>query len=158
MRIKVLWRGSAIGADDFEYRPGHVFVYDPACEDYDWLVVYDEMPSADIGTFKKGCEKLLCPKECTILATEEPISIKRYSKAYTRQFGHLLPVAYRQKLPGIRFSGPAAEKEDHFRHKLFEENALYKTCREIRTGGKAVPCHTGDGLVRQRGESFREKV
>ena len=103
MRIKVLWRGSEVGADDFEYRPGYVFVTDPTCEDYDWLVVYDEMPSADIGTFKKGCEKLLCPKECTILATQEPISIKRYSKAYTRQFGHLLT-----NRP------PEAEKHPHY--------------------------------------------
>lgn len=90
MRIKVISRGSKIGAVDFEYRPGYVFTSDPSCVDYDWLVVYDEMPSNNIGTLKNGYEKLLCPKECTILATQEPVSIKRYSKAYTRQFGHLL--------------------------------------------------------------------
>lgn len=90
MRIKVISRGLTIGAADFEYRPGYVFVTDPSCSDYDWLVVYDEMPSNSIGTIKKGCEELRCPKECTILATQEPVSIKRYSKAYTRQFGHLL--------------------------------------------------------------------
>ena len=90
LRIKVISRGSTIGAADFEYRPGYVFVTDPSCSDYDWLVVYDEMPSTSIGTIKKGCEELQCPKECTILATQEPVSIKRYSKAYTRQFGHYL--------------------------------------------------------------------
>lgn len=90
MRIKVISYGSTIGAADFEYRPGYTFVTDPSCSDYDWLVVYDEMPSNSIGTIKKGCEELRCPKECTILATQEPISIKRYSRAYTRQFGHLL--------------------------------------------------------------------
>ena len=37
------------------------FVYDPACEDYDWLVVFDEMPT--------DCEALRCPKERTILCT-----------------------------------------------------------------------------------------
>ena len=57
-------------------------VYDPACRDYDWLVVFDELPVA--------CEELACPREHTILCTWEPVSIKSYSCAYTRQFGHLL--------------------------------------------------------------------
>lgn len=58
------------------------FVYDAACADYDWLVVFDEMPV--------DREILRCPRERTILGTWEPVSIKGYSKAYTRQFGHLL--------------------------------------------------------------------
>ena len=58
------------------------FVYDPALEDYDWLVVFDEMPV--------DREVLRCPRERTILCTWEPVSIKSYSRAYTRQFGHLL--------------------------------------------------------------------
>jgi hypothetical protein len=90
MTIKVLSKGSVVGAADFEYRPGYTFVTDPSCTVYDWLIVYDELPSLDVGTYRKGCEKLNCPKECTILATQEPVSIKRYSRAYTRQFGHLL--------------------------------------------------------------------
>jgi hypothetical protein len=51
MRIKVISRGKKNGVPDFEYRPGYVFVYDPSCEKYDWLVVYDEMPTEDVGTF-----------------------------------------------------------------------------------------------------------
>ena len=90
VRIKVLFRGANADTPDFEYRPGFVFVFDPACTDYDWLVVYDEMPTSDVGTFRGGYEALRCPKECTILVTTEPTSIKRYSRAYTRQFGHLL--------------------------------------------------------------------
>ena len=58
------------------------FIYDTACDDYDWLVVFDELPVRS--------EPLRCPKERTILCTWEPVSIKSYSKAYTRQFGHLL--------------------------------------------------------------------
>ena len=58
------------------------FTYDASCGDYDWLVVFDELPTR--------CERLACPKERTILCTWEPVSIKGYSKAYTRQFGHLL--------------------------------------------------------------------
>ncbi len=90
MRIKVLSRASSVGAGDFEFRPGYVFTNDSACMDYDWLVVYDETPSTDSGTFRNGHEELTCPKERTILATTEPISIKRYSKVYAHQFGHLL--------------------------------------------------------------------
>ena len=58
------------------------FVYDPDCEEYDWLVVFDELPT-EFATVR-------CPRANTILCTWEPISIKSYSKAYTRQFGHLL--------------------------------------------------------------------
>lgn len=70
------------GGPYFEYAPGYVFTQDRDCRDYDWLLVFDEMP------IKK--ELLACPREHTILATWEPISIKGYSRAYTRQFGHLL--------------------------------------------------------------------
>lgn len=60
----------------------YAFVYDRKCSDYDWLVVFDEMPVER--------EDLRCPRERTILCTWEPVSIKSYSRAYTRQFGHLL--------------------------------------------------------------------
>lgn len=70
------------GGPYFEYAPGWVFTQDRDCRDYDWLVVFDEMPV--------DRENLACPREHTILATWEPVSIKGYSSAYTRQFGHLL--------------------------------------------------------------------
>ena len=69
-------------AEPFEYAPGFVFTTDPDCRDYDWLAVYDEL--------HKDREVLECPRERTILLTAEPTSIKGYSRAYTRQFGHLL--------------------------------------------------------------------
>lgn len=74
----------------FEYAPGYVFTSDPACETYDWLVVYDEMPTRNLGTFRDGAETLRCPRSRTILATWEPVSVKAYSRAYTRQFARLL--------------------------------------------------------------------
>ena len=58
-----------------------MFTADPGCADYDWLVVFDDLASE---------ERLACPRERTILATWEPVSIKNYSRAFTRQFGHLL--------------------------------------------------------------------
>jgi len=70
------------------------FITDPACEDYDWLVVFDEFDAP---------ETLHCPRERTILCTWEPVSIKSYSRAYTRQFGHLL-----SNRP------PAAERHPHY--------------------------------------------
>ena len=60
---------------------GCAFTTDASCRDYDWLVVFDEFD---------GVEELACPRERTILATWEPVSIKGYSPAYVRQFGHLL--------------------------------------------------------------------
>ena len=83
VRIRIKVMGSMFGAftkstcvDRCE------FVYDVACNDYDWLVVFDELPVK--------FENLRCPRERTILCTWEPVSIKSYSKAYTRQFGHFL--------------------------------------------------------------------
>lgn len=80
--IKVIQRNYRhFDAKAFEYEPGYVFTTDPGCRDYDWVVVYDEMP---------GPEKLACSREHTILTTWEPVTIKAYSRAYTRQFRYLL--------------------------------------------------------------------
>lgn len=85
MRIKVISRcGIEHSLPDDKtvvYRPGWEFVHARSCRDYDWLVVFDEMPDN---------ERVVCPKDRTILCTWEPIAIKSYSKAYVRQFGHLL--------------------------------------------------------------------
>lgn len=90
LKIKILSNASKVGTPEIEPRPGFVFAFDPTCTDYDWLAVFDEMPFDDRGTYKKGCEKLACPAKNTILMTWEPVSIKSYSNAYTRQFGYLL--------------------------------------------------------------------
>lgn len=84
VKIKVIhWdRGPVHDPEPFAYRQGYVFTCDPGCRDYDWLVVYDELG--------RRYEDLTCPREQTILATCEPVSIKSYSRHYTSQFGHLL--------------------------------------------------------------------
>ena len=82
MKIKLLCQRSRRTPKPFEYAPGYVFDTDPDCRDYDWLAVYDEL--------QVEREVLACPRERTILLTGEPTSIKSYSRAYTRQFGHLL--------------------------------------------------------------------
>jgi hypothetical protein len=99
MRIKVVSRcGIEHSLPDDKtvvYRPGWEFVHARSCKDYDWLVVFDEMP---------GNEMVCCHKEQTILCTWEPVTIKSYSRAYVSQFGHLLtnrPFAA-EKHPGYR--------------------------------------------------------
>lgn len=62
------------------------FIFDPDCRDYDWLAVYDDLPSEP----PYNEEKLACPPRRTLLITTEPSVIKVYGPAYTRQFGWVL--------------------------------------------------------------------
>jgi len=63
------------------------FSFDPADRDYDWLVVYEDLPGLPDVARNQRCEELACPASHTILTTSEPSSIKHYGNAYTRQFG-----------------------------------------------------------------------
>ncbi|MFK7789306.1 MAG: glycosyltransferase family 10 [Phycisphaeraceae bacterium] len=58
------------------------FAFDHDEKDYDWLVVYDELPPAG--------ERLRCPAQNTLLITTEPATIKVYPTAYLGQFAHVL--------------------------------------------------------------------
>ncbi|MDW8381449.1 MAG: glycosyltransferase family 10 [Verrucomicrobiota bacterium] len=62
------------------------FIFDSNARHYDWLVVYDDLPT-DPG---RDFEPLACPRSRTLLITAEPSSIKVYSPYYTRQFGWVL--------------------------------------------------------------------
>ncbi|MDH3979609.1 MAG: glycosyltransferase family 10 [Gammaproteobacteria bacterium] len=66
------------------------FIFDLDARDYDWLVVYDDMPPDGRERFSGRCEALSCPPQHTLLVTGEPSSIKTYGDAFTRQFGHVL--------------------------------------------------------------------
>ena len=55
------------------------FIIGKECQEYDYLVVLDDLPR-----IIRTC----CPKENTILFTCEPPSVKKYPKSYTSQFGH----------------------------------------------------------------------
>jgi hypothetical protein len=57
---------------------------------YDWLVVYDDLPSVAGERNTLWEEKLSCPRENTLLITAEPSTIKVYGKAFLAQFGHVL--------------------------------------------------------------------
>lgn len=79
-------------------RAGVEFIYDACCRDYDWLVVYDELPSKGVYSMWEA-EELACPREQTILVTVEPPNIKLYPKCYTSQFGYVLTTHSPEFLP-----------------------------------------------------------
>lgn len=92
IRIKLIIKG---GLEKQEDLPpiiwGNCHFYSGAdTTDYDWLVVYDEIPTNDIGTIVKQTETLPCSLEHTLLVTCEPPNIKLYSPAYIEQFGYVL--------------------------------------------------------------------
>jgi hypothetical protein len=63
------------------------FVFDPYAQEYDWLVVYHDLPRE---LKSQSVEKLQCPREKTILITGEPSSITVYGSYYLRQFGFII--------------------------------------------------------------------
>jgi Arc/MetJ-type ribon-helix-helix transcriptional regulator len=67
------------------------FEFDPCSRDYDWLVVYDDLPPAKPGErLSSYVENLACPRSRTLVITTEPSTIKIYGTGYLGQFGHVL--------------------------------------------------------------------
>lgn len=99
LRIKFLGKQKP-GADGAGWRkcfPGNTpswgncdFIFDRHCRDYDWLVVYDDLPSLAGERHPLWVEDLACPPEHTLLITVEPSSIKTYGRYYLRQYRWLL--------------------------------------------------------------------
>lgn len=81
---------------------GCEFIFDRNAPDYDWLVVYDDLPPGPGQTQKSAVEALACPADNTILVTTEPESIKCYGRHYTGQFGHILSAQPAWALPHPR--------------------------------------------------------
>ena len=78
---------------------GVTFLAQPDAREYDWLVVYDDMPRRDVGSIIREKEELACPSDQTILITAEPPTIKLYPGCYTRQFGYVLTTHDEKYLP-----------------------------------------------------------
>ncbi len=75
------------------------FSFDPEDRNYDWLVVYEDLRTANKDG-KRGLQEVLaCPQQHTLLVTSEPSSIKHYGNAYTRQFGCVLTSQEKWALP-----------------------------------------------------------
>lgn len=106
-RVKLIFSGMSLNSptgkipvpQEEQERVGVQLVIDARCRDYDWLVVYDDMPRQDVGSVRRETEELACPREHTILITAEPPSIKLYPDCYTRQFEYVLTTHDRCYLP-----------------------------------------------------------
>ena len=88
---------------------GCEFVFGREAREYDWLLVYDDLP-AQAGEPKKVSREMLgCPRAHTLLVTTEPSSVKIYGDDYTRQFGMVLTSQPAWALPHPQrlFSHPA---------------------------------------------------
>lgn len=70
--------------------PDLAFVLDPAARNYDWFVVYDELPRRGGEKLSLNEETLACPASNTILLTYEPSSIRYFGSDYLAQFAHVL--------------------------------------------------------------------
>ena len=98
---------------------GIEFVLDPCSRDYDWFVVYDDLPSIRGERYPINAESLACPAHHTILITYEPSSIKFYGSDYIEQFeyvltsqdSHVLKHPNRHSTPpiGLWYYGTAAD-------------------------------------------------
>ena len=59
-----------------------LFLFDKNERDYDYLVVFDDLPDKS--------EELACSRENTYLITTEPVSVKIYPKMFLKQFGTVI--------------------------------------------------------------------
>lgn len=75
------------------------FIFDPQAREYDWLVVYDDIPDLDGMSRDNAHEELACSPKHTLLVTTEPSSIKIYGEDYTRQFDAVLTSQAEWALP-----------------------------------------------------------
>lgn len=66
------------------------FVFDRHERNYDWIVVYDDLPSVAGERATMWVEELGCPRANTMLITTEPSTIKIYGNNFLKQFGHIL--------------------------------------------------------------------
>jgi hypothetical protein len=99
IRIKIIIRGTQKNKVQIWQRqfPNNIpiwnkckFIFDVDCEEYDWLVVYDDLSPHKSERFSKRKELLHCNPENTLLVTSEPSTIKVYGNKFLNQFGHVL--------------------------------------------------------------------
>ena len=66
------------------------FTLDPTAKNYDWLVVYDDLPPQGRERLPHAAYHPNCPQSHTVLLTYEPSSVKHYGADYVKQFGMVL--------------------------------------------------------------------
>ncbi len=114
-KVKFMHRGLKRGGSAegfFRQFPGSLphwenclFDFDVDCTDYDWLIVYQDLPRGD-SFFTE--EKLQCPRERTMLITGEPSTITVFGRDYLRQFGCVLTFQepWAMKHPNVIYHHP----------------------------------------------------
>ncbi len=93
IRVKIISKNGIHGFQLTELPqqfPNVTFITDTQCRDYDWLVVYDDLPPMGNERLSLGVEDLACAPENTVLITYEPGSVKFYGSDYVNQFGMVL--------------------------------------------------------------------
>jgi hypothetical protein len=94
LRVKIISKNTIAGFQLFDlpqfFADKLVFVTDRQARDYDWLVVYDDLPPRGDERLSLGEEILACPRANTALITYEPSSLKFYGDDYIKQFGLVL--------------------------------------------------------------------
>ena len=83
-----LWTALLPDADPEAW--GVRYTFDTDARDYDYLVVYEDLPYPPGSTRSERVERLSCDPANTLFVTTEPTSIKIYGRHYLRQFGHVL--------------------------------------------------------------------
>ena len=63
------------------------FDFDPESTEYDWLVVYHDIPK---DGKRKVLQELNCPRERTVLVTTEPSTVTVYGTDYLAQYGTII--------------------------------------------------------------------
>lgn len=66
------------------------FVFDSDCNEYDFLVVYEDLGFLPGARRSNRIEPLNCAHRNSLFITTEPSSIKLYGRHYLRQFAHIL--------------------------------------------------------------------
>ena len=100
--VKVITRAMD-KANDYIFKLGRcVFISSCSCRDYDWVVVYDDLPPRTDGSVVNEREELACPQSHTVLVTQEPPCIKLYPGSYVRQFEYVLTTHSPEVMPHPR--------------------------------------------------------
>ena len=97
IKVKFLARGITYNGKSTQFSrmlPGSslkwgncLFSFDIDDTDYDWLVVYHDIPGKDSLIIEQPVH---CPRDRTILVTPEPSSITVYGRDYVKQFGMVI--------------------------------------------------------------------
>jgi hypothetical protein len=131
------------------------FVFDRTCREYDWLVVYGEMPLVGEKRLPTWEEELACPRQNTLFTTYEPSTIKVYGNRFLRQFGWVLTSQepWVIKHPGAIFWQPAMVWYYAFTQPRGSYDAIVRNVPLNKTGDISAMC----SAKRQRNTLHRRR-